>query len=107
MWVLIEQVNTESLGNIVIIESINVKALYKSIDIELPIKVVCEIFKRGGVSILSIDYKEFGLYIIWNRTSAEIQAVRLQRVCSTFSTNARSETCHNCERYGDEKRNAI
>ena len=79
----IERVNSEGLGDKVIIGSTDVKALYPSLDIAFTIKTVCEVFETSDVIILGVDYEELGLYVSLNRTAEEIQAIGLEAFCPT------------------------
>ncbi|MEL7343085.1 MAG: hypothetical protein AAGM67_21555, partial [Bacteroidota bacterium] len=79
----IERINTEDLGDKVIIGSTDVKALYPSLDIDFTIQVVCDVFRTSGIEIVGIDYDELGLYISLTRTPEEIRAAGLEKVCPT------------------------
>ena len=61
--------------------SLDVKALYPSIDIQAAAKVMTELYIEGNYEIEGADHKEIGLYLALNKTSEELQKEGLQEYC--------------------------
>ena len=53
-------------GRKLIVGSADVKALYPSLDIDFTVKVVAEMLENCGIEIDGINYKEMGLYLVFN-----------------------------------------
>ena len=54
----IARVNTEGLGENIIVGSTDVKALYPSLDVDFTIQVVCDFFETSDVVIHGVSYEE-------------------------------------------------
>ena len=63
----ITSVNAEKMTIPIIVGSADVKALYPGLNIAFAIDKVCDLFYESNLSIDSINYKELGLYLAFNR----------------------------------------
>merc|ERR1712240_688796 len=72
-----------------IVGSLDVKALYPSLDISFSAKVVSEEFILSKVSmdIESIDYRELGLYLVLSVDEKELRDCQLYDYCPTRVSN--------------------
>ena len=61
--------------------SLDVKALYPSLDVTFTSKIVGEMFYKSGVNIASVNHKELGLYLALNRTPAQLRGKGLLNFC--------------------------
>ena len=73
--------NEESIDNSYIVGSIDVEALYPSLDIEFTVDKVCEMLYDSEVRIEGVDYKELGLYLSLTKTDAELQEMGVAPAC--------------------------
>lgn len=77
----IARVNTEGLGENIIVGSTDVEALYPSLDVDFTIQVVCDFFETSDVVIHGVNYEDIELYIRLNRTVEQIRNLGLEKVC--------------------------
>ena len=75
------RVNNVGFEDPLILGSLDVKALYPSLDIPHTIEEVCEIFKSSCIKIEGIDYDEVVFYIAISKTQVEIDAMNIQDKC--------------------------
>ena len=82
MIAAIEKANVEHIDNEEkIVGSMDVKALYPSLDIGFTTEVVCEEFFNSEVKVENMDYAEVGLYLKLNRSDEYIRDSNLEEVC--------------------------
>ena len=78
----VERLNREGgLDDQDIIGSMDVEALYPSIDIDFTIDKVCELLLNSNVEFEGINYKELGLYLSLVKTDEDLQRMGLHTVC--------------------------
>ena len=61
--------------------SLDVKALYPSLDVDFTSKIVGEMFYKSGVNVASVNHKELGLYLALNMSPAELREKGLLDYC--------------------------
>ena len=84
MLASIQKANEDhELGEDAIIGSLDVKALYPSLDIDFAVEVVSTEFYNSEVKIENIDYEELGLYLALNYNKNELDSKSLGKVCPT------------------------
>ena len=66
-----------------IVGSLDVKALYPSIDIEAATRVLVESFVKSEFEIKGINTAELGLYIAVNKNQKQIEQMGLAAFCPT------------------------
>ena len=76
-----QRINETEISDSLIIGSMDVKALYPSLNIPHTIDKVCEIFENSNITIDNIDYQEVSHYIALNKTQEEVNQMNLQRLC--------------------------
>ena len=76
-----------------IVGSLDVKALYPSLDIPFTINVVCEEFQRSTYNVAGVDFEEVGLYIAINKNEEYIRNVGLKEFCPTDRNDRRCQPC--------------
>ena len=54
-------INDMETDSNIIVGSLDVKALYPSLDIDFSIEKVCEIFQKSEITLKGIDFDEVGL----------------------------------------------
>ena len=64
-----------------VIGSLDVKALYPSLDVPYVSRVVADMFLSSNVSVPSVNTKELGLYLALNRTPKELRDLGLADFC--------------------------
>ena len=70
-----------ALDDTYIVGSMDVEALYPSLDIEFTVDKVCELLYDSSVNIEGIDIKELGLYLSLTNTDDELRALGVQSGC--------------------------
>ena len=73
-----KEINVNGVGADVQIGSMDVKALYPSLEIDHAIEIVCKEFVESRIKIDGINTKELTLYIALTKTQDEIDAMGLQ-----------------------------
>ena len=71
----VDVVNAEGIDNTFIVGSMDVEALYPSLDIVFTVEKVCEVLHDSKVNIEGVDYKELGLYLSLVKTDEELQTL--------------------------------
>ena len=61
--------------------SMDVKALYPSLDIDFTTDIVCEEFFNSEVKIENVDYAEVGLYLRLNRDEKYLKDCKIEDLC--------------------------
>ena len=88
MLAAIEEVNMSGkLDQKCVIGSIDVKALYPSLDIGFVSEKVGEMFLRSGIEVPEIDAGELGLYLALNRTPDQLREKGLHEYCPRRRTD--------------------
>ena len=64
-----------------VVGSLDVDALYPSLDIERCARVVCDRLFESDLKFEKLDWKEIALYLRFHLTEAEIQVEGLERIC--------------------------
>ena len=77
----VDKLNGEEVDSMDIVGSMDVEALYPSLDIDFTIDKVCQLFNNSTVNIEGIDYKELGLYLSLVRNDEELQQMGLYAAC--------------------------
>ena len=81
MIAAIRKANIEHIDNEEkVVGSMDVKALYPSLDIGFTTEIVCEEFFNSDVKIENVDYAEMGLYLRLNRSDKYITDSKLEEV---------------------------
>ena len=75
------KVNSNNITEEVIIGSADVKALYPSLEIPFTVEKACEVFYTSDVQVVGVDAEELRLYLVLNRTEAELRDVGLLQFC--------------------------
>ena len=84
----VEIINNEGeLDNTYIVGSMDVEALYPSLDIEFTVDKVCELLYESRVNIEGIDIKELGLYLSLMKTDGELREIGVQSGCPKRRAN--------------------
>ena len=69
--------------------SLDVKALYPSLDIDFTVDVMGEMYEDSDIRIDGIDYEEMGLYLAYNMSREELAGAGIENVCPTRRSNRR------------------
>ena len=78
----VEKLNEDGeIDEMDIIGSMDVEALYPSLDIDFTVDKVCEMLYNSKVTFEGINYKELGLYLSLVKNDEELQQMGLHRVC--------------------------
>ena len=64
-----------------VIGSMDVKALYPSLDIEFTIDIICDEFYKSDITIQDVDYEEIGLYLSLNRNEKYLKEKGIEEYC--------------------------
>ena len=83
----VKRVNEQGLDEMDIIGSMDVEALYPSLDINFTIDKVCELLHESTVTIEGVDYKELALYLSLNYSDEQLQQLGLDNVCPKRRSN--------------------
>ena len=76
-----------------VIGSLDVKALYPSLDVPFVSRVVADMFLSSNVSVPSVNTKELGLYLALNRTPKELRDLGLSDFCLRRRANKGPRPC--------------
>ena len=76
-----DEVNRQGLDDDCVIQSMDVKSLYPSLDIEHTIHIVCEMFEASNTDISGIDYEEIIFYIAITMDQEEIDRLGITDIC--------------------------
>ena len=77
----VNMLNERGITNRHIVGSMDVEALYPSLDIDFTVEKVCELLLESDVNIKGVDYKEVGLYLSLVKTDEELRMLGLHEVC--------------------------
>ena len=77
----VEKLNEEGIDAMDIVGSMDVEALYPSLDIEFTIDKVCEVLYESTVDFEGLNVKELGLYLSLVMNDEELQERELHTVC--------------------------
>jgi len=72
-----------NMNNDSVIGSMDVKALYPSLDLNYTIEIVCQEFYKSNVKIEGVDYLELGLYLSLNRKEEYLRDLGIDECCPT------------------------
>ena len=101
----IDKVNMSIGSKEIIIGSMDVKALYPSLDIPFTIDKVCEIINESTLQFENLWYDEISLYLAVNLTCEELTEYGLQEICHTRETNlGRPPTISSLQHKFDKRR---
>ena len=83
----VARINEQGLDETDIIGSMDVEALYPSLDINFTIDKVCELMHESNVTIEGVDYKELALYLSLINSGEQLRQLGLHDVCLTRRSN--------------------
>ena len=83
----VDKLNESRIDNMDIVGSMDVEALYPSLDIDFTIEKVCQLLLDSMVDIEGIDYKELGLYLSLVKTNEELQQMGVHAACPKRRSN--------------------
>ena len=66
-----------------IVGSMDVEALYPSIDIEFAVEKCIELLRESGIQYTNIDFDELGLFLAFNDTEENLKTLDLWKYCPT------------------------
>ena len=75
------KLNHEGIDDLDIVGSMDVEALYPSLDIDFTIEKVCEVLYESTVKYEGLNYKELGLYLSLMKNDDELRAMGLFDAC--------------------------
>ncbi len=82
MLTSIEEANSSGrVGPNTVVGSLDVKALYPSLNLDFTIPIVAEEFYESGVEIAGVDEEELGLYLSLNRSEVYLQRIGILPYC--------------------------
>ena len=81
MLAAIRDLNQQHIEGDIIIGSLDVKALYPSLDIEFTAEVVSKAFFESDFEVEGVNHKELSLYLAINKTEKELESLDLARFC--------------------------
>ena len=76
-----EEINTIGINEDFVLGSMDVAALYPSLDIDHTTEIVCQQFMESDTKITGVNYVEVILYIALNKTKEEIEELGLTEKC--------------------------
>ena len=77
----VNRLNEEGIDSTYIVGSMDVEALYPSLDIEFTVEKVCEVLYNSRVNIEGVDYKELGLYLSLVKSEDELRNIGILASC--------------------------
>ena len=77
----VRKLNDEGIDDLDIVGSMDVEALYPSLDIDFTVEKVCEVLYESAVKFEGVDYKELGLYLSLVKNDDELRRMGLLDVC--------------------------
>ena len=77
----IRNLNQRGFENDTVIGSLDVKALYPSLDVEFAAEIVAKKFRESQYEIEGVNYNEEGLYLALSKTEKELDKLRLLEYC--------------------------
>ena len=88
MLAAVEETNSRGISENMVLGSLDVKALYPSLDIPDTVEVVCQMFEESNITFDGVDYEELGLYLALNLDSRTLEGRGLAHLCPTRKNNA-------------------
>ncbi|KAL8613584.1 hypothetical protein ACOMHN_022003 [Nucella lapillus] len=82
----IRDINQHGIENDVVIGSLDVKALYPSLDVGFTAEIVAKEYRESQFEIEGIDYREVGLYLAISKTERELENLGLLEFCPRRKT---------------------
>ena len=76
-----DKLNENGIDASFIVGSMDVEALYPSLDVEFTIAKVCELFYESNIQVNGINYKELGLYLSLTHTDEELIRKGIHESC--------------------------
>ena len=64
-----------------IVGSMDVEALYPSIDIDFDVDRCIELLRESGIKFTNVDFDELGLFLVFNDTESNLEQSNLLRYC--------------------------
>ena len=92
----VRKVNREVDLSNCIIGSMDVKALYPSINIGFAVQKCVEMIKKSNVKFEKIDTAELGLYLSLTKSTEEIKRLKLESFCPKRKRRGRNPTITGC-----------
>ena len=71
----VRDLNKRGIEGDVVIGSLDVKALYPSLDIEFTAEIVAKEFRESAFEVEGVDTKELGLYLPLNKTEEQLKKI--------------------------------
>jgi len=104
----IKQLNQNKIEKDIVVGSLDVKALYPSLDVDFTAEVVAKVFRESEYQIKGVDYNKVGLYLSLNLTEKEMRDAGIADMCPTRkSKRGRPPTITGCAvDKGKDKRHA-
>ena len=82
----IRDLNKQQIEDDIIVGSLDVKALYPSLDTEFTAEIVAKEFRQSRLEVEGVDDKELGLYLAMNKTEKELEELGLLEYCPRRKT---------------------
>ena len=79
----IMQLNLNKIERDIVVGSLDVKALYPSLDVDFTAEVVAKAFRESEYQVKGVDYTEVGLYLSLNLSENELIDAGIADVCPT------------------------
>ena len=83
----VRRLNEEGVEGEDIVGSMDVEALYPSLDVDFTVDCVCELFLSSDVDIEGIDYKELSLYLSLNKDDQQLRDIGMHQYCPKRRSN--------------------
>ena len=77
----IRDLNQQGIENDAVVGSLDVKALYPSLDVEFTAEIVAKEFRESQFEVEGVDYKELGLYLAICKTEQDLEKLGLSQFC--------------------------
>ena len=89
MLASIKSANDQGIEEGHVVGSMDVKALYPSLDVEETARIVCEEFRKMETEVVGVDYEELGLYLALCVEREELERIGIGDICPTRANSAR------------------
>ena len=73
--------NTNEVKSNSVVGSLDVKALYPSLELDFAIDVVCDEFYKSGITIQGVEYQELGLYLSLCKSRQYLAKMDILKYC--------------------------
>ena len=83
MMASIQQANEKGLPTDTVVGSLDVKALYPSLDVDLTARVIANTYMEHSYEIINVDYNELSLYLAINMSPENLASKGLSEFCPT------------------------